>query len=190
MKGRLLRWGHGHGPQVLSLLAPSCPLWLRILNQKAKHQGTRRKALCGVSLPLIAIVALIPSSLFAVDPTIDGLKAKLSSTSIGDRPKLCLQIAEKQMAETSKRYAANEDEQAQPALTDVVAYSELARDYAIQANKHQKQTEIAVREMTRKLNEILQSLGREEQAPVKEAISRLQRIRDDLLAAMFKKGAK
>jgi len=139
---------------------------------------------------VIAMMALVPSTTYAIDPTVDGLKAKLSSTSIGDRPKLCLQIAEKQMAETSRLYGASEDEQAQPALTDVVAYSELARDYAIQSNKHQKQTEIAVRGMTRKLNEILHSLGHEEQAPVKEALSRLQRVRDDLLAAMFRKGAK
>jgi hypothetical protein len=130
------------------------------------------------------------SSLCAVDPTVDGLKAKLSSTSIGDRPKVCLQIAEMQMSETTKLYAASQDEQAQPALTDVVTYAELARDYAIQSNKHQKQTEIAVRAMTRKLNEILHTLGHDEQGPIKDALSRLQRVRDDLLAAMFKKGAK
>ena len=141
-------------------------------------------------LTTITIPLLIPATLSAVDPTVDGLKAKLSSTSIGDRPKLCLQIAEKQMAETTKLYAANEDDQAQPALTDVVAYAELARDYAIQSNKHQKQTEIAVRQMTRKLNEILHSLGHQEQAPVNDALTRLQRVSDDLLAAMFKKGAK
>lgn len=187
MKDRLRRWSRGHHTVVLSLLVPSCPLWW---NHEG-HKETRRKTLRRISLlPVIAILLLIPSSLCAVDPTVDGLKAKLSSSSIGDRPKLCLQIAEKQMAETTKLYAANEDDQAQPALTDVVAYAELARDYAIQANKHQKQTEIAVREMTRKLNEILHSLGREEQPPVKEAISRLQRVRDDLLAAMFRKGAK
>ncbi len=139
---------------------------------------------------VIAMIVLVTPTLRAVDPTVDGLKAKLSSATIGDRPKLCLQIAEKQMAETSKLYAASQDDQAQPALTDVVAYSELARDYAIQSNKHQKQTEIEVREITRKLNEILHTLGHEEQGPVKEALTRLQRVRDDLLAAMFKKGAK
>ena len=124
------------------------------------------------------------------DPIIDGLKGKLSSTGVGDKPKLCLQIAEHQMAQTSKFYAASEDEKAQPALTDVVAYSELARDYAIQSHKHQKQTEIAVRGITRKLTEILHTLGHEEQAPVKEALSRLQKVRDDLLASMFNKGDK
>ena len=124
------------------------------------------------------------------DPIVDGLKGKLSSTNVGDKAKVCLQIAEHQMAQTSKFYAASEDDKAQPVLTDVVAYSELARDYAIQSHKHQKQTEIAVRGITRKLTEILHTLGREEQAPVKDALTRLQRVRDDLLASMFTKGNK
>jgi hypothetical protein len=75
-------------------------------------------------------------------------------------------------------------------LTDVVAFSELARDYAIQSHKYQKQTEIAARSMSRKLTDLLHSLGREEQVPVRDAINRLQRVRDDLLFAMFPKGAK
>jgi len=166
---------------------------MRARGFKGKMKGRLLQTGCGQRAWLcfaVALIALVPSTLCAVDPAVDGLKAKLSSTSIGDRPKLCLQIAEKQMEETSKFYAAAEDDKAQPALTDVVAYSELARDYAIQSNKHQKQTEIAVRGMTRKLNEILHTLGREEQGPVKDALSRLQRVRDDLLAAMFRKGAK
>ena len=166
---------------------------MRVLGFKKNMKGRLLRGAWGRRASLlfvIAMMALVPSALCAADPTVDGLKAKLSSTSIGDRPKLCLQIAEKQMAETTKLYAASEDDQAQPALTDVVAYSELARDYAIQSNKHQKETEIAVRGMTRKLNEILHSLGHDEQGPVKEALSRLQRVRDDLLAAMFRKGAK
>jgi ferredoxin-NADP reductase len=66
----------------------------------------------------------------------------------------------------------------------------LARDYSIQSHKYQKQTEIAVRVMTRKLTEVLHVLAHDDQAPVRDAINHLQRVRDDLLAVMFKKGAK
>ena len=94
------------------------------------------------------------------------------------------------MNEADKQYTADNVEKAQTSLTDVVSYSELARDYSIQSHKHQKQTEIAIRAMTRKLTDLLHVLGREDQGPVKEAISHLERVRDDLLAAMFPKGAK
>ena len=122
------------------------------------------------------------------DLTVEMMKAKLASTNIPDRPHLCVQIAERQMAETSKLYAAAEDEKAQATLTDVVAFSELARDYAIQSHKYQKQSEIAVREMARKLTEIMHTLGHDDQAPIRDALSHLQRVRDDLLMAMFPKG--
>ena len=95
-----------------------------------------------------------------------------------------------QLAEADKLYAVSDVGKAQNALTDVVAYSELARDYAIQSHKYQKQSEIAVRGMTRKLTDILHSLGHQDQAAVKDAVTRLQQVRDDLLSAMFKKGAK
>jgi 20S proteasome alpha/beta subunit len=75
-------------------------------------------------------------------------------------------------------------------LADVVAYAELARDYSIQSHKYQKQTEIAARSMTRKLTDLLHSLGQQDQPPVRDAINRLQRVRDDLLIAMFPKGAR
>jgi len=124
------------------------------------------------------------------DPAIELLKSRLSSTSIGDRPRLCLQIAQKQLADADGLYAAADVEKGQAALVDVVAYSELARDYAIQSHKHQKETEIATRTMTRKLTDILHTLGHDDQAPVQDALNRLQRVRDDLLAAMFPKGKK
>ncbi len=44
--------------------------------------------------------------------------------------------------------------------------------------------------MTRKLTDILHTLGHDDQAPVQDALNRLQRVRDDLLAAMFPKGKK
>ena len=155
--------------------------------------GTRRLfRICGMVAAISAGCggsALLRSHL-TNEPTVEGLKAKLASTSVGDRPHLCVQIAEKQLTEADKLYAAAEVEKGKAALVDVVAYSELARDYAIQSHKYQKQAEIAVRAMTRKLTELMHTLGHDDQAPVKDAISRLQRVRDDLLKSMFPKGAK
>ena len=138
----------------------------------------------------LVVICFKTLALAGVDPSIEDLKKRVAAASAGDRPRLCVQIAQKQLAEVSRLYSANQDEQAQPALTDVVAFSELARDYSIQAHKQQKQTEIAVREMTRKLTELMHTLGHDEQAPVKDAVTRLQRVRDDLLASMFSKGGK
>jgi hypothetical protein len=143
------------------------------------------------AVTLVAVLSAITAHAASNnDLSVEQLKAKLSSTSVGDRPHLCVQIAQKQLAEADKQYAAADFEKGQAALTDVVAYSELARDYAIQSHKYQKQAEIAVRTMARKLTELMHSLGHDDQAPVRDAVNRLQQVRDDLLMAMFPKGAK
>ena len=153
--------------------------------------GVQYRFRCWGAVTLLALLAAsaahaTPSN----DPSVEQLKAKLSSTGIGDRPHLCVQIAQKQLVEADKQYAASDFEKGQAALVDVVAYSELARDYAIQSHKYQKQTEIATRTMTRKLTELMHSLGHDDQPPVQDAIKKLERVRDDLLLAMFPKGAK
>ena len=74
-------------------------------------------------LAAAATAAPIPS-----EPTVDGLKARISSASAGEKPRLCVQVAQMRLNEADKLYAAGDLDNAQAALTDVVAYSELARD--------------------------------------------------------------
>src|ERR1700680_3962929 len=83
--------------------------------------------------------------------TVEELKARLTSARAGDRIQLCIQIAERQLEAADKLYLTDEPEQAKAALDDVASFSEQARDYSIQSHKRQKQTEIAVRRMVRKL---------------------------------------
>jgi len=150
-------------------------------------RGLRKSSLCRAVILLAVLTYSLPSRAVSVDPTLDELKARATSGNVSDRPHICIQIAERQAQETGKLYSASDNEKGQAALTDVVTYSELARDYAIQSHKYQKQTEIAVRGMTRKLTDIMHTLPRSDRAPLQDAITRLQRVRDDLLIAMFPK---
>jgi hypothetical protein len=122
-------------------------------------------------------------------PTVADLKARVPSVNVGERPQLCLQIAERQLIEADKLYAALESEKAEATLGDVVSFSEMARDYSLQAHKHQKQTEITVRKMARRLAEIKHTVSHDEQAGLQNAINRLEHVRDDLLFSMFPKKA-
>jgi hypothetical protein len=149
----------------------------------------KSRIVCAVAAALTVIPAFHLARA-SKDLTVEEMKARLSSTNVPDRPPLCLKIAEKQLDEADKLYASLEAEKAQAALTDTVTYAELARDYAIQSRKHQKNTEIGVRKMVHKLNDIKHAVTHEEQAAVQDAINRLQRVSDDLLAAMFPKNPK
>ena len=41
------------------------------------------------------------------EPTIDELKARVSSANVGDKPKICVEIAEKQLNAADKLYTAD-----------------------------------------------------------------------------------
>jgi hypothetical protein len=142
-----------------------------------------------LALALVLASAMVRAA-SGPEPTLEQLKARVSSARVSDKVRLCLQIAQRQLVATDKAYAAAEDEPGKAALTDVVAFSELARDYAIQSHHHEKETEIAVRGMARKLTDLMRTLPHDEQPPLRDALSHLQRVRDDLLIAMFPKGAK
>ena len=140
---------------------------------------------------IVALVACFAAmSIAGKEATIEELKARLTSADVGARPHLCLQIAERQLDAANKFFAAAESDKAKASLTDVASFSELARDYAIQSRKHEKQTEIAVRTMVRKLNDLKHTVTHDDQPAVQDAIERLQRVRDDLLLAMFPHGKK
>lgn len=160
------------------------------------HSRRRRTAASGLGLAAVIFCLVFPSlgspCLLAArdEPTIEELKAKVDNASAGERPPLCIQIAERQLNTADKFYIAGDSEKGHAALADVTAYAEIARDAAIQSHKHEKQAEIAIRKMTRKLSDMKHQLAREDQEPVQNAIEQLERIRDELLAAMFEKGNK
>jgi hypothetical protein len=132
-----------------------------------------------------------PSTLSGRDEaTLEELKGRVANASVADRPPLCLHIAELQLGAADRLYVIGDSEKAQAALADLVAYSELARDYAIQSRKHEKQSEIAIRKMVRKLSDMEHASPHQDQAAIQSAIDRLQRIRDDLQAAIFSKDGK
>jgi hypothetical protein len=126
----------------------------------------------------------------ARDGGVEDLKERVANASIPERPALCIQISERQLDEADRLYVAGDSEKAQKSLVDVTAFAELARDYAIQSHKHEKQSEIAIRKMTRKLANLKHAVGHDDQQRIQEVIDHLQRIRDDLLAAMFPNGVK
>ena len=121
-------------------------------------------------------------------PTLEQLKERVAKANVTERPALCVQISELELGEAERFYGMGDSAQAKGALDEIVAYSGMARDSAIQAHKHEKQSEIAIRKLARKLVDLKHTLAHEDQGQVQDTVDQLQRIRDDLLTAMFPKG--
>ncbi len=149
-----------------------------------ERSGLWRIAVVGLMLSVLAV----PFTLYGGgEPSIEELKDRVAKASIADRPPLCIRISERQLAAANRLYVAGDVEKWQAALAEVAAYAELARDYAIQSHKHEKQSEIAIRKMARKLADLKHTVAHEDQKQIQDTIDRLERVRDDLLAAMFRK---
>ena len=139
---------------------------------------------------MLTMWALAVAPLAARGATVEELKERVANAGIAERPALCIEISERRLAEADRLYVAGDSDKAKTSLMDVTAFAELARDYAIQSHKHEKQSEIAIRKMTRKLANLKHTVAHDDQQPIQDVIDHLQRIRDDLLAAMFPKGVK
>jgi len=159
--------------------------------RETEHRRFWRIAAAALALSILMSLTLAASALNGSErPSLEDLKGRVANTAVGDRPPLCLQIAEQQLGAAGRLYVAGDSEQAKAAQADVIAFSEMARDSAIQSHKHEKQSEITIRKMVRKLVSLKHAVPHEDQEQVQLTIDRLERIRDDLLTAMFPKGGK
>ncbi len=130
------------------------------------------------------------AALASQDEKLDKLIARAEAARLEERPGLYAEIAQRQVETADKLYATGDVETARRAVSDVVMYSDKARDASTRTGKRLKQTEIAVRKMAAKLRDIQHSLAFEDQAPVQSAVDDLEKMRTDLLAHMFGKKQK
>ncbi len=142
----------------------------------------------GVLLAIILAGSL--AALASQHEQLDKLIARAEAARLEERPRLYAEIAELQVQTADKLYTAGDVETARRAVSDVVMYSDKARDASTRTGKRLKQTEIAVRKMAAKLRDIQHSLAFEDQAPVQSAVDDLEKMRTDLLAHMFGKKQK
>ncbi len=121
---------------------------------------------------------------------VDQLIARANSAPPGSRPGLYLQIARQQADAADKFYQAGNAESGNTALNDVLTYSQKATDAAASTGKKLKDTEIGLRKMSERFRDVKHNLPFDDQAPVQQAIDRLEKMRTYLLSEMFGKKTK
>lgn len=124
------------------------------------------------------------------DESLDQLIARAEAARPQDRPSLYLQIARRQAEAADKHYEEGNAEAGNAALNEMVTYSDKATDAAIHSGKRLKDTEITLRKMAEKFRDIKRTVPFEDQEPVQQAIDHLEKLRTDLLTAMFGKKEK
>jgi hypothetical protein len=143
--------------------------------------------LVAASLAAFAFTAVALPAATGKDESLDQLIARAASARAEDRPSLYLDIARQKAEAADKLYNAGDAEAGYSALHDVVTFSKKATDASIDTGKKLKNTEIALRKMTEKFRDIKRTVAFEDQAPIQQTIDELEKMRTDLLSAMFGK---
>jgi lipopolysaccharide biosynthesis regulator YciM len=140
-------------------------------------------------LAAILLVATTPS-LAHREESLEELKARVATAKPEDQPKLCIEIARRNVETANALYTDGKVDEARAAVSEALTYSEKGADAAIQTGKKLKATEIGIRKMAQRLEDIRRTLNFEDQAPVQAAVDRMQELRTALLKKMFGKESK
>jgi type IV secretory pathway VirB10-like protein len=137
---------------------------------------------------LFVLLMLAPASGREQQP-LEDLKARAQAATPPQRVKLSLQVADRQLKAAEEAYSSGSAEQAQAAVADVALYCEQAALAARVSRKHQKDTEIHLRNIERRLEQLRRSVDFDQRPRLKSAIDRLEKARTDLLLSMFGQSA-
>lgn len=137
--------------------------------------------------PIVMLLFLL-SAMGRADESAAELKAHADAAQGSDRAKLSLEYAQRQLEDANKLYSQGDVEKAEAGIKEVLTYSHQAADAASDSGKRLKKTEIGLRKLERRMEDIGESLSIDDRPPVEKAVKELEQLRADLLARMF--GAK
>jgi hypothetical protein len=144
-----------------------------------------------IRVPMFMLLAVAFLATFApptlAEDSLDQLIARAEAARPEDRPALYIEIARRKAAAADKLYDAGNAEAGNAVLQDVVTFSKKATESAIETGKRVKNTEIILRKMAEKFRDIKRTVAFDDQAPIQQTIDELEKMRTDLLSAMFGK---
>ena len=138
---------------------------------------------------LIIVVVLLSVLAWASgqQESIEALKARADQAQPKDQVDLFTHIAERQLDALDKAYNGGTVREAQAALADVVTYGVKAAQISSATGKRMKQTEIAMRKISGRLEAIRKTLDLDDRPLLAAAVQKLDTARNELLNRMFRK---
>lgn len=117
--------------------------------------------------------------------TNEQLRAKAAAASGGDRAKRYAELAAREVEEANDQFNQGDVEKGHALVKAAVDDATAAGETARTTKKRLKRTEIAIRKLSRRLEDIRRTLALEDQQALKEAVAKLDKVDDALIAVMF-----
>ena len=135
-------------------------------------------------LPFAFVAALIASCAAQEDPLVR-LRQIADTSHGGDCARYSVAYA-KLLAEVGdKQYAEGKVDQAEQLIRQLGQYAERGTRCSIESHKHEKDTEINLRKLSRRLTDIEKTVSFEDRALIREQTYNIDRLREKLLTNMF-----
>ncbi len=139
-------------------------------------------------LPLLICAVLLTP--LPAQKAASSLRERAEAAEGKKRAQLFMELAEQRVDRARRLFADGKTEEAHDAVQQAVADAEEAGEAARKSRKRLKQTEIAVRQMARRLTDLGAGLPFEDREPVETSVQKLEEVRRLLLDEMFGKKKK
>ena len=133
----------------------------------------------------LLVLGLITVSFGRKEETVQELVARAEAAKPDQQPNLYMAAAERQRRAANDAMKADHWEEFRSDVQDIVKYCDRAHKAAITSNKHIKDTEIKIRQISTHLKETKMNVDVDDQPAVQSAIDQLEQYRTDLLRSMF-----
>lgn len=140
----------------------------------------RRMVLPGLLL-LLAISAVAAEQV----QNVAELKAKADLAQGGKKAKLYCELADAYLDAAAESFKADDPLRGQEAVGEAVRVAQGAAEISISSGKRLKETEIALRRLIRRLEDLKQTLAVDDRPALDEAVTRLEQLRQRLFVYLF-----
>jgi len=140
-----------------------------------------RYKLAAFAVLAFLLTTVVPAS----EKSVEALKAEAEKAGGGHQARLYAELAQQLVETANQQFTDGQVAEAQATVQDVLKYAALARDISVKTRGKMKETEIHLRNAERRLDAVRRTLSVDDRPPLEDAGKKLERLRQDLLNAMF-----
>jgi hypothetical protein len=136
-------------------------------------------------IPMVVVLLAACVCAKSTEEPLDALKGRAEKARLQDQPHLFATIARREVNEADRFYTQGDIASGTKAVDELVHYASRAAEAAQKSGKHLKDTEILLRETSRRLDDVRKTLNFDDRPYVEAAVKQVEKLRQQLLDQMF-----
>ena len=134
---------------------------------------------------MIVMCFVTLATCLSAQSTVEKTRERAENAKPSDCAKVCFEAAKQLIEASNQLYSGGDAEQGLKLMNDALRYAKRGTDAAIQSRKNEKNAEITLRKMAKRIHEVGESLALDDRAPVFKVEDQMDDLRDKMLATLF-----